>query len=145
MGMARMFVMKTRVWWLLVAGLVLVASLAPAQVIVANPSVKVSEISKSDLASIFTGASSNFKDGSRAVPVVLKGGSTHEAFLSKYLDKNDAAFRATWRSVLFAGKGTMPKAFDSDAALIDYVASTSGAIGYVSTDPPGRVKVLSVK
>ena len=61
-------------------------------------------------------------------------GATHEAFLSKYLDKNDAACRATWRSVLFAGKGTMPKAFDSDSALVDYVAPTSGAIGESARD-----------
>ena len=137
--------MTTRIWLVLLAGLGLTTSFASAQVIVANPAVKVSEISKVDLASIFSGASTNFKDGSRAVPAVLKGGATHESFLSKYMDKNDAAFRATWRSVLFAGKGTMPKAFDSEAALIDYVAATSGAIGYVSGEPPGKVKVLAVK
>ena len=40
----------------------------------------------------------------------------------------------------------MPKMFDSEAALVDYVAATPGAIGYVSkgTDV-GKAKTLVVR
>ena len=34
---------------------------------------------------------------------------------------------------MFTGKGNPPKSFDTEEALIDYVAKTSGTIGYVST------------
>ncbi len=104
---------------------------AQAQVIVANHGVKIAEISKSDLRDIFTGDSSNFKDGSRAVPVTLKAGPVHEAFLKKYVGKSDMEFRRDWRKLLFAGQGIMPQSFDSEAALIDYIASMPGAIGYI--------------
>ncbi len=121
-------------------------SAGQAQVIIANSNVKISAISKADLKEIFIGASSNFSDGTRAVPVTLKDGAAHEAFLRSYIGKSEAAFRASWRSIVFAGQGTMPRAFESESALIDYVASAPGAIGYV-TAPVSRekVKTLSVK
>ncbi len=41
-------------------------------------------------------------------------------------------FRAQWRKAVFTGQGAMPKTFDSESALIDYVAATLGALGYAS-------------
>jgi ABC-type phosphate transport system substrate-binding protein len=117
-----------------------------AQVIVANTNVKVAEISKSDLVDLFTGASSDFNDGQHAVPITLKSGAVHEAFLDKYIGKNDKLFRAAWIRLVFAGRATMPQAFDNEEALIQHVASTPGAIGYVSTLPDNpKVKSLLVK
>jgi hypothetical protein len=39
----------------------------------------------------------------------------------------------------------MPKTFDTESALIEYVAATPGAIGYVGKDPGDAVKKLPVK
>jgi len=117
-----------------------------AQVIVANAAVKASDVSKSDLSDIFTGASSNFSDGSRAVPVTLKAGAVHEAFLKTYIGKKELLFRGDWRVLVFSGKAKMPQAFDTEDELLQYVASVPGAIGYVGSAPhaPG-VKALAVK
>jgi len=118
-----------------------------AQVIViANPSVKASEISKSDLKDVFTGGSSALKDGSHVVPILLKAGSTHEEFLQAYIGKSDPAYRAGWRSLVFSGQGSMPKNLDTDTAVVDFVAHNAGAIGYIGKDSPHPgVKVLTVK
>jgi ABC-type phosphate transport system substrate-binding protein len=117
-----------------------------AQVIVANAGVKSSEISKSDLSDIFTGASSNFGDGSHAVPATLKGGPVHEAFLKTYIGKKDLLFRGDWRVLVFSGKATMPQAFETEEELLHYVASVPGAIGYASSAPhTSGVKSLAVK
>ena len=117
-----------------------------AQVIVANGSVRIAEINKSDLAEIFTGASTSFSDGSQAVPVTLKGGPVHEAFLKEYVGKKELLFRGNWRVLVFEGKGTMPKAFAGDEELLHYIATVPGAIGYVGTAPHGgQVKVINVK
>lgn len=126
---------------------VLLGSLgARAQVIVVNNTVTVSEISKSDVRDIFTGAATTFKNGSRALPATLKSGPLHEEFLKSYVGKDNTAFRAAWRATLFAGQATIPPSFDTEADLIDYVASKPGAIGYVSTAPAsGKVKSLTVK
>lgn len=114
-------------------------------VVVANKSVKASEVSGDEIRDVFSGDKSSFKDGSHVVPVTLKSGPAHEAFLKKFLGKSDSAFRAAWRSLVFTGQGTMPKTFDTETALLEYVAATPGAVGYVAKDPGDAVKKLSVK
>jgi TonB family protein len=37
-----------------------------------------------------------------------------------------------YRSLVFTGRGSMPRTLDSDEAVVAYVAKTRGAIGYVS-------------
>jgi hypothetical protein len=119
---------------------------AAQDAVVANPSVKAMEVSSGDLRDVFTGAASSFKDGSHVTPVLLKSGPVNDSFLSLYIGKSDAAFRANWRSLLFSGQGVMPRSFDSEAALVDYVAHTPGAVGYIAKGSPHEgVKVLSVK
>lgn len=140
--------MKKTYLSILFLGLVLSVSAAKAQeaVIVANPSVKAADVSSDDLRDVFTGAKSSLKDGSHVTPVTLKAGASHEAFLKKYVGKSDSAFRAGWRSLVFTGQAAMPKTFDTEAALVDYVAATPGAIGYVGKDAANdKVKTLEVK
>jgi ABC-type phosphate transport system substrate-binding protein len=131
---------------LIVAGSHLAISQGMAQKFIANPSVKSNVTSAAELRDVFTGVTSNMKDGSRVIPVTLKGGETHTEFLKAYVGKSDAAFRASWRSLLFSGEAGMPKLFNSEDELVEYVARTPGAIGYVSesTKTPG-VKVLSIQ
>ncbi len=119
---------------------------ARAQVIViANNSVKTSEVSKNDLKDVFTGASTSLGGGS-VVPVLLKAGAANEEFLQAYIGKNDAAYRAGWRSLVFSGQGTMPKSLDGDAAVVEFVSHNGGAIGYIGKASPHEgVKVLNVK
>jgi ABC-type phosphate transport system substrate-binding protein len=114
-------------------------------VVVANVGVSVSQINSSQLREIFTGVRSRFKDGSRAIPVVLKGGPAHEVFLHHYVGQEPDEFRMLWRKAVFTGQGAMLKEFPSEAALLDYVAATPGAIGYVShVTSKNSVKVLIV-
>jgi ABC-type phosphate transport system substrate-binding protein len=89
---------------------------AESQVIViANSSVKATDVSKSDLRDVFTGASSSLKDGSRVTPV-------------------------------FSGQASMPKSLDGEAAMVEFVAHTPGAIGYLGKATPHQgVKVLVVR
>jgi ABC-type phosphate transport system substrate-binding protein len=120
------------------------AARAQDVVLVANEGVKITEITNADLRAIFTGTKTRFSDGSHAVPVTLKGGPAHEVFLRNYVGEGPEGFRSQWRKVVFTGQGAMPKAFDSESALIDYVAATPGAVGYVSrTSPQDRVKILA--
>jgi ABC-type phosphate transport system substrate-binding protein len=122
------------------------AGSAPAQVIViANNSVKASGISKDELRDVFTGGATSLKDGSKVVPVLLKGGPANDAFLKEYIGKGDSAFRAGWRSLVFSGQATMPKSLDDDAAVAAFVAHNPGAIGYVDKGSAHEgVKVLEV-
>ncbi len=122
------------------------AGQAIAQVIViANPSVKASEVSKNDLKDVFTGASTSLGGGS-VVPILLKAGATHEEFLQVYIGKNDTAYRAGWRSLVFSGQASMPRSLDSDAEVVEFVAHNAGTIGYIGKATPHEgVKVLAVR
>jgi ABC-type phosphate transport system substrate-binding protein len=120
---------------------------AQAQVIViANPGVKATEVSKSDLKDVFTGAATALPGGGNVVPILLKAGTAHEEFLQAYIGKNDTAYRAGWRSLVFSGQASMPKSLDTDAAVVEFVAHNAGAIGYIGKSTPHEgVKVLTVK
>jgi ABC-type phosphate transport system substrate-binding protein len=137
-----------KLWYafLLVASASIFIVQAKAQVIViANPSVKATDVSKNDLKDVFTGASTSL-GGSNVVPILLKAGTAHEEFLQAYIGKNDTAYRAGWRSLVFSGQATMPKSLDGDAAVVEFVAHNAGAIGYISKASPHEgVKVLGVK
>ncbi len=139
--------MKTLSLLVLLAVAALLPACVHAQVIViANSSVKSADVSSADLRDVFTGVSSTFRDGSHVAPVLLKAGAINDGFLSLYVGKSDTAFRASWRSLLFSGQGTMPRTLDSEAAVVEYVAHTPGAIGYVAKSTPHEgVKVLSVR
>jgi ABC-type phosphate transport system substrate-binding protein len=113
--------------------------------IVANPGVKGASISTRDIRDVFTGVSTSLRDGSHVTPVLLKAGPVQQEFLHLYIGKEDTAFRATWRSFVFSGQGMMPKDLDSDSAIVEYVARTPGAIGYIGKGSPHEgVKVLAV-
>jgi len=118
---------------------------AHAQIIIANTSIKATDVSKADLRDVFTGGSSTLA-GAHVSPVLLKSGPVTDGFLALYIGKPDAAFRAGWRSLVFSGQATMPKSLDSDAAVVDYVAHNAGTIGYIgkATLHEG-VKVLSTR
>jgi ABC-type phosphate transport system substrate-binding protein len=128
-------------------GVLLLAGNAQAQaIVIVNPGVKAADVSKADLRDVFTGGATNLKDGSQVTPVLLKPGGTNDEFLSAYIGKNDTAFRAGWRSLVFSGQATMPESLDSETAVVEYVAHNAGAIGYIGKATPHEgVKVLAVR
>ena len=114
--------------------------------IIANPSVADTSVSKGELRDVFTGSVSALKNGTRVVPVLLREGVIHQDFLNLYIDRSDSAFRANWRSLVFSGEAVMPRSFDSEAGVVEFVSHTPGAIGYISrTTPHAGVKTLSVR
>jgi len=100
--------------------------------IIANPSVKAETISASEIKNIFLEERNSLRDGTHVEPVLSKGGPTHAAFLRDYLGQNDDALQNYYRTLVFTGKGSMPKTLHSDEEVVAYVARTRGAIGYVS-------------
>src|SRR5262245_20599990 len=108
-----------------VLGLADASSAAAAEFkVVANPSVKASAITTDELKGVFLSTKTTV-DGMTVEPVLAKAGPAHEAFL-KDLGKTDSALSTYYRSLVFTGKGTMPKVCNSDAEVIEYVSKTKG-------------------
>jgi len=144
--MAMDVVRKTRALLLGLSMLCLGAA-AGAQdvVIVANKGVSASSISVAQLQDIFIGVRTRLSDGSKVVPVVLKGGPAHEVFLRKHVGDNPDEFRARWRKAVFTGQASMLKECNTEKQLLEYVATTPGAIGYATrVSQTDDVKVLAV-
>jgi hypothetical protein len=114
--------------------------------VIANSSVGASAVSSDELKGVFLGTKTSLSDGSHVEPVLLKSGAVHEAFLKEYVGKTDDALNTYYRSLVFTGKGSMPKAFASDAEVVSFVEKTKGAIGYVGAGASaGSAKTLDVK
>ena len=113
-------------------------------VVISNSSVTESTLSKKDVSSIYLGKKSSWSNGSKISFVVLEG-ETHEAFLKNYVGKSESQFNTFWKKQVFTGKGTPPRKLDSEKAMVDFVAGTAGAIGYVSSGTDvSNVKIISI-
>ncbi|MCW7755141.1 hypothetical protein OOT00_14225 [Desulfobotulus sp. H1] len=112
--------------------------------IIANRSVPVATISKSEVERIYRGQMSRWEDGSRINFAVLRG-DTMEGFLSDYVKMSASQFDQHWKRQVFTGRGQMPPAMGRASDMVTYVANTQGAIGFV---PEGtrtdEVKVLGI-
>jgi hypothetical protein len=114
--------------------------------VIANSSVGATSVSSDELKGVFLATKSSLSDGSHVEPVLLKSGAAHEAFLKDYVGKSDSALETYYRSLVFTGKGSMPKAFGTDSEVVAFVEKTKGAIGYVAAGTStGGAKVLDVK
>jgi ABC-type phosphate transport system substrate-binding protein len=136
----------------LAMALVLAAAvLSPAAdefVVVAHPSVAGVNVRRADLAAVFLKKATRWGTGAAAVPVDQSGTSAvRDAFSQAVLGMPVAAAVQYWQRELFAAKPLRPPSVKgSDAEVIAFVATTEGAVGYVSRAAvlPAGVKVITV-
>lgn len=98
--------------------------------IICNKSVTINSVSKGDLERIYLGQKNLWEGGGKIEPVMLQN-ELAESFLTTYVGKNATTFGNYWKKMLFSGKGNGPKQFTKPKEVVDYVASTQGAIGFV--------------
>lgn len=118
---------------------------APYRVIV-NPSVKGSQIPRSALSSIFLKQAVRWGDGSTAVPVDQSVRSAvRSEFTGEVLKQGLVEVQIYWQRQMAKGQ-VPPQVKTSDEEIVAFVASTPGAIGYVSpaTPLPDSVRVIAV-
>jgi TonB family protein len=122
---------------IMVAGIAMLASVnasAEGVKVIGNSSVQENQISAQELKSVFLRERNTLSDGTHVEPVLAKSGPAHEAFLKQYLNQTDSELLNYYRSLVFTGKGSMPRVFGSDDEMVAYVSKTRGAIGYVSSE-----------
>ena len=117
----------------------------PSPVIITHTKVSDISLSCTDIKNIFLGKKATWSDGQQITFVILNSGDVHKAFLKYYVKKNPSQFLNYWRHMLFTGKGMEPKAFNSEQALMEYVAAHEGVIGYISNETPAvGVRVMPI-
>jgi ABC-type phosphate transport system substrate-binding protein len=122
---------------LVTLGLALAAGSAHAQVaeykLVVNASNAASSVTGEEASQYFLKKKTAWPGGLTVQPVDLSGESaTRRAFSKALLKKDVAAVKSYWQTQIFSGRGVPPPEKSSDAAVLDFVESNPGAIGYVS-------------
>jgi TonB family protein len=113
--------------------------------VIANAAISSASISDSELRSVFLLQRKTLKDGTAVEPVLQKRGPVHDAFCKHFLSRDGEEIGIYYDGIVFTGKGSMPKQLNSDADVLNYVARTPGAIGYVSSSASADgVKVLMI-
>jgi ABC-type phosphate transport system substrate-binding protein len=100
--------------------------------VIANPSVPIETIDERGLLDLYTGEVKMWSNGGTVVLVDLKPKNEVKESFYGYLGMRPSRMKSIWLKNMLAGAGDPPKAFDSEEELLQHVASTPGAIGYVS-------------
>ena len=118
----------------------------PDVLIITNPDTELSSLKKKEVKDIFTGKKTLWNGSGKIIIAVLKNSDVHREFLWQFVRKTPAQFRNYWRRKVFTGEGKLPKFFNNEAELVDFVARTKGAVGYISSpSPPDKnVKTISI-
>ncbi|HEV7241734.1 MAG TPA: hypothetical protein VGQ36_21050 [Thermoanaerobaculia bacterium] len=109
----------------------------------ANP---VTSLSRAQLSALFMRRTRRWPDGTDVRPVEPARARVREDFSRAIHGKSLAYVTRYWHRVIFSGRGVPPDELASDAAVIEFVKSQRGGIGYIDAGtPPGDdVKVIAV-
>lgn len=141
-----------RVLVLTLSGLLFAAGPSTAQgaavfKVVVQASNSVSSLPEKEVSRLFLKKTIKWAGGIKVLPVdQLEKSTVREAFSREVHGKDVRAIKSYWQTMLFAGRATPPPELASDAEILSYVRSNSGAIGYVSkgTGVGDGVKVVTI-
>ena len=120
-------------------------ALAGDLVLIGNRSVPVSELSGDDVQNIYLGKKKVWDNGMKVMFATLSDGEVSGQFLKEYVKKNANTFNTYWKKQVFTGGGKPPVSFDKEKDLVDYVSTTKGAVGYVSSQSVSdNVKIILI-
>jgi ABC-type phosphate transport system substrate-binding protein len=113
--------------------------------VIVHPQVKGSEIPRAALSSIFLKQAPRWGDGSEVRPVDQSVRSAvRRAFCGEVHRQGIAEVQMYWQGRMARGV-TPPPVKTTDQEIVAFVASTPGAIGYVSAQTPLPASVKAVE
>lgn len=130
----------------LAAGALPVVSADASFRVIVHPQVKGSQIPRSALTSIFLKQAPKWGDGTAVLPVDQSVRSiVRKSFSGDVLQQGIVEVQVYWQRKMSAGV-VPPPVKTSDEEIVSFVASTPGAIGYVSaaTALPDSVKAIEI-
>jgi hypothetical protein len=133
---------------LALAGTGVAVAAAPAGFhLVAHPQNPAASLEREFLADAFLKKAIRWPSGDTIQPVDLRADAPARArFTEQVLRRSIAAVRSYWQQRIFTGRGVPPPELESDAAVIQYVQTHPGAVGYVSDRADvGAVKIIAVR
>ncbi len=123
-----------RVFWCIVLMTAIYSAAYAEVLIIANKDVPETTLSQQEIQEIFLGKRVQWIDNSRIRFVTVGEPEVHSMFLKQYVKLSDSDWKIYWKRMVFTGRGLPPQTISTEAEVIDFVAKTKGAVGYVSSD-----------
>lgn len=102
--------------------------------VIVNKNVDEADFTKSKLQDIYSLNKRYWSDGTKIQVVDIKGESETKNKFYQLLGMPFDKVQKMWIRKLFSGKALPPKTFSDEKEVLEHVAKTPGAIGYVSSD-----------
>jgi ABC-type phosphate transport system substrate-binding protein len=120
---------------------------AHAVEVIANKDVATNQLSLITARSIFAMRQTRWPDGMPVRVFVLPDDNpVNSAFCKEILNLYPYQLRQTWDRQVYSGTGQAPTIVGTEKEMVERVASTSGAIGYVrKVKPHDAVRVIPVQ
>lgn len=107
-------------------------SIHAAVAVITHTGIDELGLSKSKLAKIYLGKLKRYSNGEKIRAVNLpKSSMAYKKFHKTVVKKTDAVLNRYWSKLKYTGKGKPPKTLATTREVINWVASTKGAIGYI--------------
>ena len=100
--------------------------------VIANKDLSVTALSSDDVADFYLGRRKKVSSGTNITVFTVGDPGETERFLDEFLDMTPAAFSASWKRMIFTGRGIPPAEVSDDHDMIDRIKRTPGSIGYVA-------------
>ena len=114
--------------------------------IIANNQVSEDHLTRPEITDIYQSRRGKWNNGQKIRVVMLKKGLTHEAFTENIVGTTPMKLKTLWKKVIFSGAGAPLKILKTEEKLVEFVAATKGAIGYINSATGHEgVKVITVK
>lgn len=115
--------------------------------VIVNPENQMRAVSRAFLSGAFLKGVTRWEGGAVIRPVDQRAdAAVRNNFSQHVLNRSMTAVRSYWQQRIFSGRDVPPPELDSDEAVVAYVASRPGAIGYVSlTAKLGRAREIAVE
>jgi len=144
--------LKTRAWKrrLLACAVAAIFAAVPAvaqeAVIVVHSETEITSVTSAELSKIFLRQLRTWESGEPARPVDQVPGPLREAFSRAVHGRSVITIEVYWRRMIFSGRAVPPPEVANDDAVLEYVRSTTGSVGYVSAGADlDDVRILDVE
>ena len=110
----------------------MVASASSAEVaVIAHPSVTTGQVDKTRLYDLYSGDVREWDNGAPIVLIDLKPKTDVKVAFYDYLGKSASRMKSIWMKNMLTGEGQPPVSVETQEAILERVATTPGAIGYI--------------
>jgi hypothetical protein len=133
--------------WCQVAVAAPAAELAPTVRVIAHPSVRVDALSQAQLRSIYLMRQVVWPDGvAIRVFTLAPRSAVNLQFCRDHLQLFPYQLERVWQKLTYSGTGTPPTELQDQQAMLQAIAATPGAIGYIGIqDETQVVKVIPIR